>query len=46
MGNISFLVITKEVDLKNSENIPIYDDIVSRNLALIYKKIIILLKDK
>ena len=46
MGNISFLVIIKEVDLKISENIPIYDDIDSRNLAIIYQKKIILLKDK
>jgi hypothetical protein len=33
------MVIIKEVDMKNSENIPIYDDIDSRNIALIYKKI-------
>ena len=32
------LVIIKEVDMKNSENIPIYDDIDCRKLALIYQK--------
>jgi hypothetical protein len=32
--------------MKNSENIPIYDVIDSRNLALIYPKKIILLKDE
>jgi len=40
-GQYFILVIIKEVDMKNSENIPIYDDIHSSNLALIYKKKII-----
>jgi hypothetical protein len=37
-GQYFILVIIKEVDMKNSENIQIYDDIDSRNLALIYKE--------
>jgi hypothetical protein len=32
-GQYFILVIIKEVDMKNSENFPIYDDIDSRNLA-------------